>query len=175
MAKYAIKVIKSDKSIVSTWSGPGPNIPIAAAMADHTIEEIDQVQYEVINKAGLLFKRSDGAYRWWWDNGVVRENTDPRPTIRITPTLLELDVGDPIGNIEIAFLNGNGQTDKTMNATMRVKIGGSKLKLNFNQGVANIAVPTDKPLDIQLDTSPHFIAEERARIIVYSDSLFAVE
>lgn len=70
------------------------------------------------------------------EGGVLIKETDSRPVVRVTSSLSEVQVGDPV-TITIEVLDGIGGNVRTnFNATRKIELFGRRFKLDFVNGVA---------------------------------------
>ena len=144
----------------SLWSGKGPAIPSGQV-------SVSQSDYNTVQSAGLRFKGSPDL-RWKYIAGNLQEQTDGRPTGSWSSTQVDLDVGDPAGQVTLTLsTQPSGSSIVEFNS-------GHKLRLNFVFGVATVDIPTSIPFETRLSTSPTIRLTNQLRVRVLGDDLYPI-
>lgn len=151
--KFAARVDTATREVRGHWAGPGPSIP--ASTAEVECREVTEAEHKQIATA---LRWPQGPPRWRVTNGgQVQEIPDPRPIVRFTPTQIELDVGDPPGQVLMEVVDSNGNVRTNVNVTRRVPLTQNKrIRLTFVNGATTVTVPTGAPRRFVIDNNEHF-------------------
>ena len=173
--KYAISYQKSDNVIIGTWRGESALIPSPPGDAVYEMVEVSQTQFERYDGP---FHEQSSHPKWKWETNDVIEIPDPRPTVRFTPLLVELEVGDPAETITCALLKSDGTVQTNFNGSRIITVsfahgdrGTRRVKFSFTAGVATVQVPTGRSFSLILDKGDEWIAEAPLVIHVYGTTL----
>lgn len=169
---YAVTYRKNDSMIIGTWHGSGPTIPSPAATRPYEMAEVTEV---TIQEMTSLSYPGCSHLRYKWEAGAVVEVADPRPTIRFTPLVIEVEKDTPDVSMTISLLRADGTVNTNFNDTRLMRIATSdrerKLQLSFSSGVAQVNIPTGKSYELRLDYGEDWKAEAPFMISVYDTEL----
>ena len=147
--KYAL-VCDDLGVVVGRWSGGGPGVP--ASRPGRNVLACTQAQHA----QAAINRYEQGEHRWSFDGSVLTEIPDARPIVRFTPDLVELDVGDPAGQVLMEVVDENGDVRTNINLTRRVPLAGRRLRLTFVNGATTINVPTGQARDVTITSNRLF-------------------
>jgi len=167
MAKFAVTIDKATREIRGLWRGKGPAIPAPDPSLDYEMEEVTEQEHVEISTKGITFGGGSEDHRWKHISGVIQEQNDPRPLVRFTPTQVELDIGDPPGQVQIDLLDfPNFSGGRVMNLP-----DGRKIRITFASGTALVNVPTGRAFHMWLGDTAQFTVEAPLEVTVYGTEL----
>lgn len=159
MSAFAFKIDGSD-FVRDWWSGRGPAAPIGLVL-------VSEADFNPVQAAGLYFEGTV-TLQWKYISGVLERQTDTRPTGTWSQTTVDLDVGDPAGQVTLTL-------STTPTGTSIVEFNsGHRLRLQFVSGVATVDIPTGTPFGTRLDRSPTIRLLNSLRVRVLGNDIYPI-
>lgn len=159
MSAFAFK-LDVDDHVKGWWSGRGPEIPTGQV-------EVTAADFNTVQTAGLRFDGS-AQLRWKYTSSVLVEQTDTRPSGIWSDTRVDLDIGDPPGQVTLTL-------SSTPNGSRIVEFdSGHRLRLTFVAGVTTVDIPTSTPFETVLGRSPTIRLTNALRIRVLGNDIYPI-
>ncbi len=152
--------LNNDDYVCATRRGPAPQGGLPP-----NVVAVSETDYRLVERGMEI--PGTGDLRWKYIGGVLEEQTDTRPVGTWSATKIDLDIDDPPGSVQLNIGSING--DRIIEFS-----SGHKLRLNFTAGVAQLDVPTNKPCEAVLDSSPQVRLTNRLRYRVLGNDLYPV-
>ncbi len=151
--KHALMVDVATGNVVGAWSG-GVGGGYPASTQDVLVHPATAAEAKLANSK----HPSGGVPRWRIVGGKLQEQEDPRPMLRFTPTLVELEVGDAPVAVTVELVRQDGTVRTGVTAARRVQLAGRRVKISIVNGVGALNVPTK--------TARSFVIRDNADFLV---------
>lgn len=129
---------------------------------------VSETDYQTVQNGGLRIQGTD-KLRWKYINGELEEQPDTRPTGVWSQTSIDADVGAAVVQVTLTLsppVNGSRIFEFT---------SGHRLRLNFVAGVATLDLPTSKPFEAFLVSSPQVRLTNELRVRVLGNDIYPIE